>query len=464
MSKKRGGPWRTPVPEIDEERLLDICLSHVKKAGEAGAFALGRCMQTEASHAVKGAALADLLYLLEEFHKVSPSLEFKYSTLKFLGQVEGREPAAVAAIFPEGSGWKAELLGYTDGMTLGDSVASALELLEEGGLSDRVLYGDNHVGSSVAGVPRWPWRTRHLRLRSFVLRERVGLNIWWGRHVPGTQLAADLLTKAVVAATSWLKFRWFMWMILNEESRKGPWSWSRPRLGDLYKGSQCGVGHGGSFRSTTSLETTSKVAKMACAAGASALVAWLAQQVGREDFTRAGHKSIGPSRTADPRDEAPKEWADPDPPVQGHWRGWTFFRLVESNQNVMSSSRIPGLQPDVIEWNPPAVWEIVFKSTQGPRWTHREIAGSLGLNVDEQVWCWTKAIENCASTFRQYQNASRKKVSDGDLWGFLHGRPTESLPDEVPGDDELYNEAIESETETSDGDFSCKVTDVAATP
>ena len=82
MSKKRDGPRRTPVPEIDEEHLLDICLSHVKKVGEAGAFALGKYMKTEASHAVKGAALADLLYLLEGFHKVSASLEFKYSTLK----------------------------------------------------------------------------------------------------------------------------------------------------------------------------------------------------------------------------------------------------------------------------------------------------------------------------------------------------------------------------------------------
>ena len=82
MSKKRGGPRRTPVSEIDEEHLLDICLSHVKKVGEAGACALGKYMKTEASHAVKGAVLADLLYLLEEFHQVSPSLEFKYSTLK----------------------------------------------------------------------------------------------------------------------------------------------------------------------------------------------------------------------------------------------------------------------------------------------------------------------------------------------------------------------------------------------
>ena len=35
MSKKRGGARRTPVPQIDDEHLLDVCLSHVKKVGEA---------------------------------------------------------------------------------------------------------------------------------------------------------------------------------------------------------------------------------------------------------------------------------------------------------------------------------------------------------------------------------------------------------------------------------------------
>ena len=72
------------MPEIDDEHLLDTCLSHVRKLGETGAFALGKYLKTEVTHAVRGAALADLLYLLEEFHKVSPSLslEFKYSTLK----------------------------------------------------------------------------------------------------------------------------------------------------------------------------------------------------------------------------------------------------------------------------------------------------------------------------------------------------------------------------------------------
>ena len=75
MYKKRGGARRTPVPEIDDEHLLDTCLSHVRKLGETGAFALGKYLKTEVTHAVRGAALADLLYLLEEFHKVSPALK-----------------------------------------------------------------------------------------------------------------------------------------------------------------------------------------------------------------------------------------------------------------------------------------------------------------------------------------------------------------------------------------------------
>ena len=50
------------------------------------------------------------------------------------------------------------------------------------------------------------------------------------------------------------------------------------------------------------------------------------------------------------------EWgtgnADPDPPVQGQWRGWTFFRLAESNQVGASSSNVRRLQPDVVTWTP----------------------------------------------------------------------------------------------------------------
>ena len=82
MSKKRGGARRTPVPQIDDEHLLDVCLSHVKKVGEAHAFAFGPYLKMEKSQAVRGGPLGDLQHLLAEFCKVSPSLEFKYSSLK----------------------------------------------------------------------------------------------------------------------------------------------------------------------------------------------------------------------------------------------------------------------------------------------------------------------------------------------------------------------------------------------
>ena len=83
MSKKqKGGARRTQVPEVDEEHVLDTCLSHVQKAGVSASFALGAYFHTEASHAVRGSALADLQHVVEDLLKVSSTLEFKYSTLK----------------------------------------------------------------------------------------------------------------------------------------------------------------------------------------------------------------------------------------------------------------------------------------------------------------------------------------------------------------------------------------------
>ena len=113
-----------------------------------------------------------------------------------------------------------ELLGYTDAMTLGESVSSVLDILEGNKLSeegDKVLYGDNQSGLRLLESPDRPWRTRHLRLRSFVLRERMKWGLWKGRHVPGAQLASDLLTKAVTSMPSWTKFYNFMSMYRLDE-------------------------------------------------------------------------------------------------------------------------------------------------------------------------------------------------------------------------------------------------------
>ena len=59
---------------------------------------------------------------------------------------------------------------------MGESVASCLNVLEGNQLDergDKVLYGDNMSGLRLLESPDGPWRTRHLRLRSYVLRERV---------------------------------------------------------------------------------------------------------------------------------------------------------------------------------------------------------------------------------------------------------------------------------------------------
>ena len=50
----------------------------------------------------------------------------------------------------------------------------------------------------------------------------------------------------------------------------------------------------------------------------------------------------------------------------------------------------------------------------------------------------------------RYLRSNRSDVSDGMLWDFLHGATVEGGTD----DDQYYEEAVESEEETSDGSFS----------
>ena len=67
-----------------------------------------------------------------------------------------------------------ELLGYT--MSIGESVSSILDILEGNKLSEEggnILYGDNQSDLRLLESPDGPWRMRHLRRRSFVLRERL---------------------------------------------------------------------------------------------------------------------------------------------------------------------------------------------------------------------------------------------------------------------------------------------------
>ena len=62
-----------------------------------------------------------------------------------------------------------------------------------------------HLSPS-SGLLCEPRRTRHLRLRSHVLRERLQLKLWHPEHVPGADLCSDLLTKAITLPRSWSAF------------------------------------------------------------------------------------------------------------------------------------------------------------------------------------------------------------------------------------------------------------------
>ena len=108
------------------------------------------------------------------------------------------------------SSTEAELIGYVDALTMGESLQVILNILEHNAMIDDGQFeirGDNLSGIQLLLAPDGPWRTRHLRLRSFVLRERLASREWHVEHVPGAELAADLLTKPVVLPTSWESFR-----------------------------------------------------------------------------------------------------------------------------------------------------------------------------------------------------------------------------------------------------------------
>ena len=110
---------------------------------------------------------------------------------------------------------ESELVGYIESMTMGESLSVIVDVLECGAWSERgaqkVLYGDNLSALTIIQCPDGPWRTRHLRLRASVLRERVKSGQWLARHLPGSDLMADYLTKIFSVASGWQKF----WKMAN---------------------------------------------------------------------------------------------------------------------------------------------------------------------------------------------------------------------------------------------------------
>ena len=109
---------------------------------------------------------------------------------------------------------EAELLAYIESSVMGDSLQALLgEVLGLGELPSVVTYGDSQAAIAIIQQPDGPWRTRHLRLRSYALRERARLGIWQIYHLEGSKLIADFLTKAIAVKSSWHRFRQFINMV-----------------------------------------------------------------------------------------------------------------------------------------------------------------------------------------------------------------------------------------------------------
>ncbi|CAE7233580.1 RE1 [Symbiodinium sp. CCMP2592] len=64
----------------------------------------------------------------------------------------------------------------------------------------RSLFGDNSSAISIVSGPPTSWRSRHLRLRSHALRERIENGVWTVYHLSGLLMPADILTKAMTAS------------------------------------------------------------------------------------------------------------------------------------------------------------------------------------------------------------------------------------------------------------------------
>jgi len=67
---------------------------------------------------------------------------------------------------------ESELLGYTEATTIAQSVEALLKIHADVTF-EKLLCGDNTSAISILTKPDGPWRTRHLRLRSTGLKEKL---------------------------------------------------------------------------------------------------------------------------------------------------------------------------------------------------------------------------------------------------------------------------------------------------
>ena len=92
---------------------------------------------------------------------------------------------------------ESELLGHTKGLQCGEAVGCLVDLLRFD--TEKVLEANSKAALCQVQSDGGSWRTRHLRLRAWKLREVMNdpASGWRSEHVPGCRLAADGLTKAL---------------------------------------------------------------------------------------------------------------------------------------------------------------------------------------------------------------------------------------------------------------------------
>ena len=103
---------------------------------------------------------------------------------------------------------ESELLGYCETMQVVQALESLLVIIHGKDNFEKLLCGDNSSAIAILTKPDGPWRTRHLRLRSHVLKEKLmdSKGDWKIRHQKGTELIADFLTKPITVPSEWDRF------------------------------------------------------------------------------------------------------------------------------------------------------------------------------------------------------------------------------------------------------------------
>ena len=104
---------------------------------------------------------------------------------------------------------ESELLAFNEAYQIGESTAALLSIF--GCRVERLLYGDNRAALSLCTSECGSWRTRHLRIRSAVLRQALleEGGQWRAKHLAGCDLMADGLTKPVMGR-AFEQFRTFL--------------------------------------------------------------------------------------------------------------------------------------------------------------------------------------------------------------------------------------------------------------